>query len=668
MADDKDTWEIDIDNKEAIKKLMATKAAIEKLGDANNLSGLIKGLTQVGIIAGTLGAAYFALKGTFDAVFEAESIRQFNAQFEILTKNAGIAGDTLKRKLEDASGGLIDDTELIKLANKSLVEMGDNAQRLPEIMTTARKVTQVFGGDLAANFEQINQAIATGQTRMLRHMGLIIDQNKAYQDYAKSIGTTVGALSQAGRQEAILNAVLDESGKRFKGVNGDLKEATNTWIQLKVTIQNVIEVITLAFEKTMGPRVREVLKNLSGWATHFKKSLQSEFGEGADAAKAKTEVLTQKLNDLGAELFDLEGKQRGFFGKIFLGDPEKKAAKIREEMASVRAELQGLMADNKKAEEESTAQDAGPIKKASRIDTSERLKQESKYNQEIAKMREKRLEDEMNHIQTLDQFEAQSASQTKALKDIELEEEKARIQEVQAEREKGTITNQQAEEMIVEIHRQSAQRQQEIDDELRRRREEALDHYVEHSQSASDGIARAFEAGSKRAQMDLNNFGKMGTMAFNSVGKHAKQAFIDMGSGAKSGSDAMKGFFFNVLADMAEQKGEFHLLAGLWPPNPVELGAGAALLALSGFLRSQAGGAGSGGGGGGGFGGGAGGGAEAGLGAERPGTAEMQQKKTLTVSIAGNYFETEQTRTRLMEMLRETQDMTDFRLVKIGAT
>jgi hypothetical protein len=46
--------------------------------------------------------------------------------------------------------------------------------------------------------------------------------------------------------------------------------------------------------------------------------------------------------------------------------------------------------------------------------------------------------------------------------------------------------------------------------------------------------------------------------------------------------------------------------------------------------------------------------------------ADATPKKTVTVQIAGHYFETEQTKTRLMEMIRETTDATDYKYVQVG--
>ena len=192
MADEKETkFKLSVETREFVEKILEAKANVTSLASEGSLSNFAEGLLKVGAAAGVLGAAFLAIKTSLEAVFDAEHINQINNQFSLLTTNAGIATGTLKKGLEEAAGGLIDDADLMQSANKALVEMGDRARRLPEILALARQATVVFGGDAKSNFEAINQAIATGNTRMLRNLGLKIDQQKAEENYAKSIGATV---------------------------------------------------------------------------------------------------------------------------------------------------------------------------------------------------------------------------------------------------------------------------------------------------------------------------------------------------------------------------------------------------------------------------------------------------------------------------------------------
>ncbi len=206
---------------DASKKIETSMASMaQKSGSKlDDLAGMIKGTFGLFAAGGVVFAALEATKFAMEKIFEGESIRAAGAQFEMLAKNAGVAGEALKAGLMNAADGLVDDTDLIMTANKALVSMGSTAKDLPAVMELARKSTVLFGGDVATNFEAMSQAIASGQTRALKGMGIVVDSEAAYLKFARSIGVAKDELTEAGRQQALMNAVLETGKARFKDVD-----------------------------------------------------------------------------------------------------------------------------------------------------------------------------------------------------------------------------------------------------------------------------------------------------------------------------------------------------------------------------------------------------------------------------------------------------------------
>ncbi len=165
VADNKVELLIDVvGNAEAsLKKIAASVENLESKGGASldsfgaTASKAFNILKTGAVIAGSVKI----LKEALDLTFEAETVRATSAQFDLLTKSAGISGDALRESLVGAADGLIDDTDLIQIANKAIVSLGSSAAGIAPIMELARKATTFFGGDLAHNFEALNQAIAT---------------------------------------------------------------------------------------------------------------------------------------------------------------------------------------------------------------------------------------------------------------------------------------------------------------------------------------------------------------------------------------------------------------------------------------------------------------------------------------------------------------------------
>lgn len=246
----------------------------------------------------------------------------------------------------------------------------------------------------------------------------------------------------------------------------------------------------------------------------------------------------------------------------------------------------------------------------------------------------------------------------------------AKIDELRAKSAQGdTYSAKQAADEIAQIEAEKAAKIEKINNDMSENQLKVYDNQVSHAKTASGGIAAAFAQGSARAKKDNQDFGKQGQQIFGSLKTNAVSAFKAMGDGSKSAGDAIKGFLLNSVADYFEMKGTGMMLEGIWPPNPAALAAGGGLIALSAAMRSAAGSAGgsssSAGGGGGSGGGGGFGPTSSDISSSKP-TPEEQKKKSVTIQVQGNYFETEQSKQRMLEMIRENTDATDFKYQQIG--
>lgn len=598
MADNNNTqFKLDLDVADFLKNANHAFETINKLGDAENLAGLIGGLTKVTAAVAIVGATFFAFKKSMDLVFEVENIKATEQAFDKLSESVGISGEKIKQGLLNASNGLIDDNKILEASNKAIVQLGTSAAKLPEIMNVARAQTRVFGGDLLNNFEALNQAIASGQTRQLRHLGIVIDSESAYVKYAKSIGTTVSALSENEKKQAILNEVLEKGNKNLNTLGEETRSTQVIWQQFKIAMTSIGESIAIVFDKTIGPAVRGVLSLLKN-------------GAQAIAGFLKTHLTEQKT-----------------------------------------------------ALEQHNAE----IEQVDKTSQNKRLQAETKLQLDLLKLKEQRISEEMRVSESIEEVNRLSGEKRLAI----LREEKEQEKLIRTQAALAELPEAVAAERIKELHANTAGRLKEIDDQLNSERIRALDNYENRSTSVADGISRGFEASSRKSAIEMQKFGHIGDRVFTSFSNHASNAFMELGEGAKSGADIMKGALFGMIAEVAEAQGRLMMGASLFPPNPALFAAGAALMVLAGFLKGQAKGGGSVGGGGGGE---ASGGLASGLSATGGISGESTQqfqdekKKSVTIQIQGNYFETDQTRTRLMEMIREESDATDFKYVQIGQT
>lgn len=646
MADEKTTFELDLDNKSFVDKINEASGVLAKFGQGGELSGLLGIVKSFVPELALVTAAFYGVKKALDFTLEAEKLNQINYQFEQLTANAGLSSTALINGLEKSSHGLIDNTDLMKLANKAIVELGTNAKKLPEIMELARKVTAVFGGELENNFENLNMAISMGNQRMLKHMGIKIDVAQAERNYAESIGKTTTELTAQDKQTALLNASIEKGKKSFATVNDSIMEANNTWKQLGITIKEIGELFLQLFEKYIGPSVKLILHSLNSVASYFKNTLVAAFGDGAAQAGAKINILKGHIESLEQQLKIARSSPLSIFNKGVIEADTLRLEKMKKELQELEAQKKSATGGAKGA-----ASDPEEERKAAELT----LKYHQEAEKEIDKLRKERLASQQKNIQTQEEAESMLAAQKMQL----AKEYDDKINEIELKRQQNLINRVDAENMEVELLRTKNEKLAEMDEELASRRIAASERYAEHAQNDAEGISRGWDASATRINNDNKALADIGKKTFSAVQHNASDAFKAMGNGSKSAGEAMRGFFYGALGDMADAAGQFHLAKGLASMNPIEIAEGGVLIALGAALKAQSGGSSAGAGGG-------GGGGSAGGGEGTSSTPQPAQKKTLSVNIQGNYFETEQTRTRLMEMMRETSDATDFNLTKVG--
>jgi hypothetical protein len=684
MATEKEVLKLDLDSEEFIKKILKARESVEGLGEAKNLLGLVEGFEKVAGVIGVAGAALYGVKKAFDFVEEAEEIKAINNQFEVMTKQAGIATEALEKGLMDAAKGLVDDTDLLKAANEAILKMGGSAQRLPEIMELARKATSVMGGDLLKNFEALSGAIAGCNTRALRQLGIVIDNESAMIKYAKSIGVTVNALSEQGKKQAVLNAAL-EVGKRINGENEEqLRTTSKNLERMKVSLNNLGEAFLLAFDKIAGPTVQRIAKSLANLADQAKNSAQLLFGSqkdqlkaAADLAQSEAEKLRERLKGVYSGEEDVGVIQRLFYGGgkgSVIERREKIAAEIRRDISKLEAQAESmrLAAEGgvkKAGAEEAPAKSEAEVE-AFKISNAKKFLEATKFEQDLVQLRQQRLDAEMAIATSEDQVNAQFGERRILL----LEEIRLKQAELDAQVQLGQITRETAALRLEELERTTQANITATYLQEQNARLKALNNFAEANKKTMAGIMAGAKAAAAESSKDWNNFSAIGKMSFKAFETNAVSSLLALGEGSKNAGEAMKGFMFGALADIAEAQGRILLPRALMG-DFLSASAGAGLIVLAGFLRSLSKGPSTkmpetGAGGGGGFGGADTSAATAGpspvMAASEAPTVEARKRREVTLMVQGNYFETEQTKRTLMEMIRSETDATGFSYVQIG--
>jgi hypothetical protein len=668
-GDDNSTqFRLDLDASDFIDQAQSAAQAINGIGDVEGLSGLLETLGEMTPVIGAVGTAFIGLKATIGEVFAAEKVEQTEAQFQNLSNTAGVYSEKLKSGLMDASKGWADQTSVMESANKALTELDGGAEKLPEVMTMARQATAVFGGDMLQNFDMISQAIATGNTRMLRHIGITVDAKQAYIEYAKELGVTVDSLTKADQQQALMNAVLEKGAKQFAGVNESLTPAINLWQQFKATMTEVGEAVALAINKIAGPTVIAALHGLSSAAKDAGDFIKEHFGSGAEQAALRTESLAKKTLELKANIIQLQQTQEKNPGMFTAQDAvnlelyKKQLAEVVEESKKVMTQDQAFQAQ-KKAQEGQVAAGAKSNEEANQKERHEKMKaQEAKFAKDMDALDRQMTQEEIKNMDSVE--EATKLYNRQRLEDAKKVDEQ--ITQVKEKQHKRELNNAQADKEIAKLNEIKDKKMEQDDAKLAQMQIQALNNYQAESSNIFEGVARGFQTMSMKNTMALKDFGQFGDKTAQSFGNHMSNAFAQIGSGAKSASDALSGAFEGMVGEMATNYGQMMFLASVFPPNPAGLAAGAALMMLGGMLSGMAGGAPS-----------MAAGSAATSGGGLAGTAANPAQPTLgggmntgpanvTIAIQGNMLMSDQTQNWLVQQIRGAADAQDFKIQSVG--
>lgn len=661
MADEDLSLKIDLDAKDAVASAQKLQKTISELGESD-LSGLIHGFTELAAPIALAGAGLFSFKKAFDLSLEGAQLERLDQQFNQLAEDAGISGEALRENIKEAIGPTNNLEDAIKSANKALVALGPTlSNKIPEYFEIARKAARVFGGDINERFQQITMSIESGNTRFLKQIGLTLDANKAMAAYAKSIGATVETLSQQGKQIAISNAIQDKAAEKYKNINTQTVDLVSAWQSFSATIKEVSEVVAVAFNKMFGPTFQTILTSLTNQFKIIGNDIKAHFGDGLEKANAQ-------LDGTKARLAELNNEMKRYHDAGIENKPLADMIDVLNKKLETQTNLQKALAEEELKRQAAKNADKiiekGPGGEVGKDEDKIKL-QNAAFQQELLKQEKTRLDSEMNLETDAIKFKEDLKSQEVIFE----KQEAAKIAQINAEVGEGKkYTAAQASQLIIQLEAAKTAKIKSLQEDEKNAVMKSYDNRVKYAKTAAEGMSAAFAQGAAKAKKDLNDFGLIGQKTFDSVKSNSIKAFKAMGDGSKSAGDAMKSFLLDSIADVTEMQGEQLLAYGIGTFNPVPIAEGGALIALASAMRSAAGTSGGSSSGGGSSGGApsaaspSGGSSQSSM----PSAPSPQDQKVVTIQVQGHYFETEQTKTAMVDLIRQATDATAFKYQQIG--
>lgn len=497
----------------------------------------------------------------FEQVLKGEEESAIVKRFEILANGAGQIPQSLVLGIKSAIDGTVDMEDALRLASEAVVRLGQNSDKIPQIFEIAKKSALVFGGTTEEAFTKISTAIASGQLRSLKSIGIIIDAKKAQDEYAKSIGTTADVLTEEQRSLAAFNEIIAKSGDRLKDVKGSLTPVAEEFKRFKVQLGEVFDAIAIGFNSVFGDTVKSAL---SGFGTALKtvaNELNQTFNSSITDTDKKVNTLQSSLQSLNAQLkLETEGTA-----------PYQK---LNAEIEKLQGRLDGILERQNKVNQlniNTQAQSADNTPIDSQISDearAKRLASETEINNQILSLQSQSIQDQLKNADLLNLSLLDKKNLYLEQISLETETLNSRIADIDFKYANQGLAVQEAANNL------------KIQEEARYR----------------SRISAISEQSNKLEQSKLKNFSQImadvGAQAQNTFARGIGNAFESVGKALAKGESAWVAFregFKKVLADIASATGDVFIGQGIGYLFAGNVAAGAGLIAAGASLKVLAG-------------------------------------------------------------------------------
>ena len=202
------------------------------------------------------GLAFTELNSKFDLTGKAISALQSGYQLFMGTINRGQGVSELSTafnslggtsaqldKLRTSMQGLVSDTDIMRASNEALLA-GLSPEQFERVAAAADSLGDAVGVNTKDAMDQLTRAVNTGNERLLKQYGIVIDNKKAEEDFARQIGVSAEQLNEAGKKEAARIAILNKMDEQVKKVGAAPVTAGDGVQRLGAAFDNILDKIT----------------------------------------------------------------------------------------------------------------------------------------------------------------------------------------------------------------------------------------------------------------------------------------------------------------------------------------------------------------------------------------------------------------------------------------
>ena len=212
-----------------------------------------------------------------------------------LGKTAGHTTD----QMDQFTKGVVDQGITLRHARNAIAMMAQANVDLAESSNLARLAQDaavIANLNSSETFQRLIQVIQTGNIRMARHLGLVVDFQKAYMDFAAANDTTTKQLSQTEKVQIRVNEVM----RAGAAITGTYEAAMETAGKKVLSLERHLE----ESQRMLGELFLPAFADAVDVVTEFLKSIQA-LDEGQMASLSTTLAMSVGIAALSGVVLKL---------------------------------------------------------------------------------------------------------------------------------------------------------------------------------------------------------------------------------------------------------------------------------------------------------------------------------------------------------------------------
>ena len=229
-------------------------------GATKTLTGLEKNLKGLKGAIGTfkkIGAAAVVMGATIDKAFDigyaGAQTKRLEASGDELAASLGGNYDDIIQALDEASLNTVSQTDLMTAANRAMMlQLGADAGQLADLMQVAAFRGRAMGLDTTQAFSDIVTGVGRMSPMILDNLGIVIDAERRYQDYAAAQGISADAIDATTKKQILLNGVLEEGTKMIAEAGGLALDEAASYERMRASIKDLGDEIMRSLSKPLA--------------------------------------------------------------------------------------------------------------------------------------------------------------------------------------------------------------------------------------------------------------------------------------------------------------------------------------------------------------------------------------------------------------------------------